>query len=140
MQNLETLKNKGQESFSSLLERGKGQPEEVKQWGITAAAGIGGALAVAALSKGVLAIVATLASPPVALTVGAVGGGALGWNWIQKQNKAAADSSDAAVDTTMAAAVTDSAPATTPTVAVPETPAPYVAEAGDDAATQKGSE
>lgn len=140
MQNLESLKAKGQESFSNLLERGKEQPDEVKQWGVTAAAGVGGALAVAAVSKGVLAILSTLASPPVALTVGAIGGGALGWNWIKQQTKDAGDSSAATADTaTDAAATTASAPATTPAAAVPETPTPYVAEEGDDAATEEGS-
>lgn len=108
MQTLETLKSRGQENFSNLLERGKEQPETVKTWGVTAAAGVGGAVAVAALAKGVVAIAATLASPPVALTVGAVGGGALGWTWIQKQleNNGVED-----------AAATEAA--------VPETPAPY---------------
>lgn len=87
MQNLESLKNKTQESISSLIERGKAQPEEVKTWGVTAAAGLGGAMAVVAVAKGVAAVVATLANPPVAFTVGALGGGALGWSWMQKQGQ-----------------------------------------------------
>lgn len=85
MQNLETIKAKSQESMSNLIERGKQQPEEVKTWGITAAAGVAGALAVTAVAKGVLAVAATIANPPVALAVGAVGGGVLGWSFMQKQ-------------------------------------------------------
>ena len=126
MQNLESLKSKGQDTISNLLERGKQQPDEVKTWGVTAAAGVGGAVAVAAAAKGVLAIAATLAAPPVALTVGAVGGGVLGWNWIQKQqeqNRAAAESSEAE--------------AATPD-AVPETPVPFTATEGVAAEPAEG--
>ncbi|MEZ4678307.1 MAG: hypothetical protein R2932_29240 [Caldilineaceae bacterium] len=54
MQKLETLKAKGQERLSNLREQSNQQPEEIKIWGITAAAGVGGALAVAAVAKGVL--------------------------------------------------------------------------------------
>ncbi|MEZ4707683.1 MAG: hypothetical protein R3A44_10775 [Caldilineaceae bacterium] len=85
MQNLTALKNKGQESIANLIEQGKQQPDEVKVWGVTAAAGLGGAVALAAAAKGILAIVSTVANPAVALTMGAVGGGALGWSWMQKQ-------------------------------------------------------
>lgn len=103
MQNLESLKNKGQESISNLIEQGKQQPESVKLWGVTAAAGVGGAIAVSATAKAILAVIGTLASPPIALTVGAVGGGVLGWSWIQKQNEAA---STVAVEAEPAAAAT----------------------------------
>lgn len=88
MQTLETVKTKGQESINNLLEKGKEQPDEVKTWGVTAGAAIVGGLAVAAVARGVLAILGTLASPPVALTVGAIGGGVLGWNYIRNQAQA----------------------------------------------------
>ena len=88
MQNLETIKTRSQESLSSLVERGKQQPENVQTWGVTAATGVAGALAVAAVAKGVLTVVGMLANPPVALTVGALGGGALGWSFMQKQGEA----------------------------------------------------
>ena len=87
MENLTAFKNKGQESIASLIERGKQQPDEIKVWGVTAAAGLGGAVALAATAKGVLAIVSTIANPAVALTLGAVGGGALGWGWIKSQSE-----------------------------------------------------
>lgn len=91
MQTVETIKAKSQETFNNLLEKGKEQPEEVKTWGVTAGGAVVGALALAAVAKGVLAILATLAAPPVALTVGAIGGGVLGWNFIQSQSSATAE-------------------------------------------------
>ena len=91
MENVQNLKSIGQNSVNRLIDLGKQQPEEVKTWGITAAAAVGGALAVAATAQGILSIVATLAAPPVALTVGAVAGGLAGWSLLQhqKENKAA---------------------------------------------------
>jgi len=90
MQTLESLKSRGQETVNNLLEKGKGQPDEIKTLGVTAGGAVVGAVTVAAVAKGVVAILATLASPPVALTVGAVGGGLLGWNWMKEQSQAAA--------------------------------------------------
>ncbi len=84
MQNLNRLKYRSQDAISNLVARGKEQPKEVKTWGVTAAAGFAGALAITAVAKGTLAVVATLANPPVALTIGALGGGALGWSFMQK--------------------------------------------------------
>ena len=84
MQSLETLKGKGQESVNRLVELGKSQPEAVQIWGITGAAALDGALAVAATAKGVLAIIGTVANPPVAITLGALAGGALGWSYTHK--------------------------------------------------------
>ena len=84
MQSLETLKSKSQESVNRLVELGKSQPEQVQVWGITAGAALVGALAVAAAAKGTLAVIGTLANPPVAFTLGAVAGGALGWSYIHK--------------------------------------------------------
>lgn len=91
MQSLTTLKSKGQESFNRLLETGRQQPPEVQLWGIVAASAIVGGIAVAATAKGLLAILGTLASPPVALTIGALGGGALGWSFMQSQNPEATE-------------------------------------------------
>ena len=89
MENLQSFKTKGMESFTNLIDRGKEQPEEVKAWGLIAGSGVAGALAVTAGAKGLLAVVGLLANPPVALAVGAIGGGALGWSYIQKQAQAA---------------------------------------------------
>lgn len=85
MQSLTTLKAKSQESLNRLTENVKQQPPEVQLWGAVAVAAVIGGVVVAAGAKGVLAVVGTLAAPPVALTVGALGGGFLGWNFMQNQ-------------------------------------------------------
>jgi hypothetical protein len=88
MQSLESIKDKGQESLNRLVDLGKSQPAEVQTWSVTGGAAVAGALAVMAVAKGVLAIVGTLANPPVALTVGALAGGAIGWSFMQKSTGA----------------------------------------------------
>jgi uncharacterized protein YcfJ len=89
MQSLNTIKDKSQQSWNRLIETGKQQPEERKLWGVTIAAAVAGGVALAAVSKGVLAVVGTLAATPVALTVGALAGGAVGWSLMQNQPEAA---------------------------------------------------
>ena len=84
MQSLEALKSKGQESLNRLADLGRSQPEEVQMWSVIAGTAIVGALAVAAVAKGVVSVFAAVASPPVALAVGAVAGGALGWSLTKK--------------------------------------------------------
>ena len=91
MQTLETIKSRSQETWNTLLEKGKEQPDDVKRWGVTAGGAIVGAVIVPAVAKGVVAILATLTAPPIALTVGAVGGGVLGWNWMQESTAASAN-------------------------------------------------
>lgn len=56
----------------------------MRTWGLTAGAAVVGALTISAVAKGILAVVATLANPPVALTTGALAGGVLGWTFMQK--------------------------------------------------------
>ena len=85
MQNLATLKAQSQESLSRLTATVKQQPPEVQLWGVVAAAAVVGGVVIAVGAKGVLAVVGTLAAPPVALTVGALGGGFLGWSFMQSQ-------------------------------------------------------
>ena len=94
MQSLETLKSKGQEGLNRLVDLGKSQPEEVQMWGVIGGAAIVGAVAVTAVAKGVVSVFATIASPPVALAIGAVTGGFLGWSFVQKNqmgNEASAE-------------------------------------------------
>lgn len=110
MQSLESIKTKSQENLNRLVELGKSQPSEVKTWGVTGGAAVVGALTLAAVAQGVLAVLATLANPPVALAVGAVAGGALGWSLMQ-QPKATNES-----------AVTENSP----TEAAPAAAAPVV--------------
>lgn len=83
MEALETIKARGQERFTNLLAKAQSQPDEVKSWGITAGSAAVGALVIAGAANGILALVSTLAAPPVALTVGALGGGFLAWNYMQ---------------------------------------------------------
>ncbi len=85
MNQFEKIRSSSKETLDALIAQGKEQPEAVQKWGVTGAAAVGGAVVISAAAKGVLGIVATLANPPVALTVGAVGGGLLGWNYIQKR-------------------------------------------------------
>lgn len=94
MQSLTTIKDKSQAGWNRLIETGKQQPEERKVWGVTIAAAVVGGVALTAVSKGVLAIVGTLAATPVALTVGALAGGAVGWSLMQNQPAAATPTSD----------------------------------------------
>lgn len=89
MQSLTTIKDKSQQSWNRLIETGKQQPEERKLWGVTIAAALVGGVALAAVSKGVLAVIGTLAATPVALTVGALAGGAVGWSLMQNQPETA---------------------------------------------------
>ena len=88
MQTLETMKSKSQERFNHLVDLGKEQPPAVKTWGVTAGAAVAGGLVMAAGAQGLLAIFATLAALPVALTVGAIGGGLLGWRYMEQQKAA----------------------------------------------------
>ena len=80
MQNVQTLKSKGQEQLSHLAENVKEVPGQTKTWGVTAGAAAAGALGLAAVGG-------LLASTPVALTVGAVAGGWLGWKYAHERDQ-----------------------------------------------------
>ena len=88
MKNLEAIRTAGQENLNRLVDLGKEQPPEVKTWGVTAGAALAGGLVMTAGAQGLLAIFATLASLPVSLTVGAIGGGVLGWLYMERQKTA----------------------------------------------------
>ena len=109
MQNLDTLKTRSQETVTNLIDRGKEQPDDVKALGVTAAAGVAGALVVTAGTKGLLAVVGLLANPPVALTIGALGGGALGWSYMQKQVESSAATNESESESSLASAADTSA-------------------------------
>lgn len=89
MQSLTTIKAKSQEGLTHLTNLIQQQPPEVQLWGVVGVAAVVGGVVVTAGAKGVLAIVGTLASPPIALTIGALGGGAIGWAFMQKQTTSA---------------------------------------------------
>ena len=109
MQALETMKSKGQEGIKQLVTLGEAQSENVKTWGVTAGAAVAGGLALRVGAPGLVAILVTLAPLPVSLTVGAIGGGVLGWLYLDRQKKAAMDA--------IAAANREPAPAWTTTAA-----------------------
>ena len=83
MNSLTTIKTKTQDGWQRLVDSAQQQPPAVQKWGVVAASAVVGGLAVAASAKGILAVVSILAAPPVALSVGAVTGGALGWSYMQ---------------------------------------------------------
>lgn len=85
MQSLETLKTKSQEGLNRLVEAGKQQRPEIQLWSVVAVSAVAGSILVSASAKGVLAVVGLLAATPVALTIGALGGGAVGWSIMQNR-------------------------------------------------------
>ncbi|MFN8495341.1 MAG: hypothetical protein U0350_47525 [Caldilineaceae bacterium] len=93
MNSLTPVKTKTQESWQHLVDTAQQQSSEVQKWGVVAVSAVVGGLVVAAGAKGVLAIVSLIAAPPVALSAGALGGGALGWSYMQGKFKAAAENS-----------------------------------------------
>jgi len=86
MEQFDTMKEKSQGVWSSVVDRGKQQSAPVQEVGVTAAAGLGGAAILGATSK--LGIAALLTYPATAVTIGAVGGGILGWRYIRNRLKA----------------------------------------------------
>lgn len=89
MQSITTIKTKSQESLARLTDSIQQQPPAVQLWGVAGAAAVVGGVVLAASAKGILAIAGTLASPPIALTVGAIGGGVMGWTFMQKRTASA---------------------------------------------------
>ncbi|MFN8495316.1 MAG: helix-hairpin-helix domain-containing protein [Caldilineaceae bacterium] len=87
MKNLEAIRTVSQENLSRLVDLGKQQPSEVQTWGVTATAAVAGGLVMLAGAQGLLALLGALASPPVSLTVGAIGGGALGWLYMERHQE-----------------------------------------------------
>lgn len=85
MNNITNLKTIGQNSVNHLLEMGKQQPAELQTWGVTAAGAVAGSLILNAGAQGLLSVLSALASLPVSLTVGAIGGGTLGWMYVQQR-------------------------------------------------------
>lgn len=82
MQAVETFKNKSQAKLMNLLAKGQAQSHTVQTCGITAGSAVVGALTMVAGAQGILALFTFLAAPPVALTVGMLGGGVVGWRYM----------------------------------------------------------
>lgn len=121
MQALESLKSQGQASLSKLMDTVKEQPDDVKRWGVTAGSAVVGAVAVNAAARGVVAILATLSSTPLALTVGAVGGGYCGWTYLRnRQSRAGSIPIPVTEEVMVASAESSTKVATEPLIAPPQ--------------------
>ena len=84
MQTVDTIKTKGQASVTALVEQSKLLPGTAIVWGATAGGAlVGGAVTVAA-TQGIVALFTLLAAPPIAWTVGALGGGWVGWHYMRR--------------------------------------------------------
>ncbi len=88
MKNLEALKSRSRENLAHLVDMGKQQSQQAQQWSVTAAATVAGAFVMPTLAKGMLGVAALLTYPSVALTAGALGGGFLGWRFMQHRAQA----------------------------------------------------
>lgn len=85
MQAVETIKKSRLAYVANGLEKGQGEPAVIKTWGITAGGALVGAATVAASAPRLLALATFLATPPLALTVGALGGAVLGWRYMRER-------------------------------------------------------
>ena len=92
----EMVKNKSQTYGVNLLEKARAQPHALKTWEVTASAAFVGAVAMAATAPSLLALLSLLATPPVAMTVGGVGGGVWGWYYMRKHQPSRAGSTEKA--------------------------------------------
>ena len=111
MQQLNELKDKSQQGLTQVVDASKQQAGKAKTFAVTAGSAIVGSIALAAAAQPIIALTSTLAAPPVALAVGAVAGGALGWRFVRR--KANGKESSAAAAELQAAAPAD-APADAP--------------------------
>ena len=111
MQTVKTLKSRSQDGLKQLLTLGKERPETIKTWGVTAGAAVAGGLAMSAGAPGLVAIFTSLASLPVSLMVGAIGGGVLGWRYLKRQKTANTDTVPTAMNPLMERILVDVEPA-----------------------------
>ncbi|MCB0083447.1 MAG: hypothetical protein KDE47_21045 [Caldilineaceae bacterium] len=98
MQTLEMLKSQGQANLNKVLGRAKERPEDVKVWAVTAGSAAVGAVAVNAAARGVVAILAAITAPPVAMTIGALGGAYWGWQYANGLRSPIKDSEQASAE------------------------------------------
>lgn len=84
MSAVETIKRSSLTNLVTALEKVRTEPTEVKTWGVTAGSALIGAAAMAVSTQGLLTVVTFLSTPAVALTVGALGGGLLGWRCMRE--------------------------------------------------------
>lgn len=85
MKNLNSI---GEQVVTQIKQLDTPQVGAIPSWGVTAAAALSGGIALNIAARGLLAVVATLTSPPVALSVGAIAGGFFGWRYTQRRQPA----------------------------------------------------
>ena len=85
MQTIKTWTAKGQESLTHLVDLGKQQAEQMPSWAVISSAAVVGGVAMAAVAKSALSVAGVLTFAPTSVTIGALGGGLLGWSYIQRQ-------------------------------------------------------
>lgn len=83
MQQLNELKDKSQQGLAQAVDAGKKQASKAKVLGVTAGSAVLGGVALTIAAPPLIALTSTLAAPPVALAVGAVAGGVLGWRIVR---------------------------------------------------------
>ena len=54
-------------------------------WAVIGSAAVAGGVAMAAVAKSALSVAGVLTFAPTSVTIGALGGGLLGWSYIQRQ-------------------------------------------------------
>ena len=85
MQTITDLKDKGQQGLNQAVDAGKQHTSTAKLIGVTAGAAVAGSVAMVVVAPPAIALAATLLIPSVAMTVGAVTGGVLGWRWMRNR-------------------------------------------------------
>ena len=83
-------------SGGNFMEKRKAQ-SYAKTWGILVGGAVVGAVTVNATAHSILALLGLLASPPVAVTVGMLSGGLLGWRYMQQQEENASSTVPTAI-------------------------------------------
>ena len=92
-QEMNTQQDKEKDAPSNSAQSDKNQAADLQTWGVTGAAAIAGGVAMAVAARGTLVVLAALASTPVSLTIGAIGGGLLGWRYMQRARQSGATES-----------------------------------------------
>ena len=89
-QEMNTQQDKEKDASLNSAQSDKNQAADLQTWGVTGAAAIAGGVVMAVAARGTLVVLAALASTPVSLTIGVIGGGLLGWRYMQRARQSGA--------------------------------------------------
>ena len=92
-QEMNTPQEKEMGASSNSAQSNKNQATNLQTWGVTGVAAVAGGVVMAVAARGALVVLAALASTPVSLTIGAIGGGLLGWRYMQRARQSSATQS-----------------------------------------------